>query len=419
MLYFSELDNIPVYTIEGTRVGYLDDLIFSFDKTPSIRKLLIATGNLRALQIKKLLDLDNKVIISYNDVERLTESKVIIKKTYKQTTIEENELYVRKNLLDTQVIDIEDNNIVRVNDVLIQKSQTHNFIIYGVDIGFAGVLRWLHIEKPIDKIFRLFHKTIPQETLAWSDIQPLELTRGRVVVKSHFSSVRKLHPADLADYLETQNFRNVATLIEGFDKNYLADVISELNPVFQRSLLKRMPISKVGYLISLLDPDEAVDVISIFSRKKQEEVLKYLPKDEGKTVRHLMTLSSTALGQYLNSDFLVVSPQDTVAEVLKKIKEESISFSNLDYVYVANSNHQLIGVFNLHELFLQGADVSVFRFMIQRLATANLTTSVEVAFRRMVRYKITTLPVIDRSRKMIGIVTFDDIAEEILKQFPQ
>ena len=79
-----------------------------------------------------------------------------------------------------------------------------------------------------------------------------------------------------------------------------------------------------------------------------------------------------------------------------------------------NSQSELIGVFNLHELLLQDFDVPVFRFMNQHVINASLTTPVEIAFRRLIKYRLNLLPVIDRQKRIIGLVSIDDIGEKML-----
>lgn len=419
MLYYSDIDHKPIFTVQGQLVGHLDDLIFSFEKTPRIKKFFITKGKSRFFDIKRLMDEEDKIVVPIFYLEKLKGKRIIIKDDYQETHTEENELFIKKNLLDTQVIDIEDNNIVRVNDVLIKDESPKDFSIDGVDIGLMGILRWFGLDKHFDNFFHSLRQSAPQYILPWSDIQPLELTRGRVVIKSRFNSLKTLHPADVADYLETQNFRNALTLIEGIDKEYVAEVISELNPSYQLSLLRRMPTEKIAYIVSLLDSDDAVDILSVLNKKKQETILASLGEKSANQIRKLLNFNTTPLGEYLNSDVVTVYHDERVSSVLKKIKENTSNFSLLHYVYVVNKEDQIIGVFSLHELLLSSLDTPVYKFMTSRLITASLTTPVEVAYRRMVKYKLETLPVIDESKKILGIISDDDIAEVVIRQYAE
>lgn len=412
MLYFSELYKKKVFTHDGAQLGYLEDLIFSVGRIPYIKKLVLSQSRL-PLQLSGRLK--QVKIIQIKCLQKITDSQVIIHSNFELGQIEENELYLKRNLLDTQVIDIEENNVVRVNDVLIQHTEGKGYAIYGVDIGITGILRWFHLEESVDHVLRMFKKHTTQSTLSWSDIQPLELSSGRVKLNYRFDRIKNLHPADLADYLERQNFKNSLAILETVDKEYLAQVISELNPHFQMDILRRMNIDKIVLVISSMDPDDAVDVLANLSKGKQQDVLQRLPREESQKLKKLLELGGTSLGQFLNTDFLTVKSDDLTSEVLKKIKDKTSDFSVLEYIYVVNDNNQLIGIFNMHEFLLQNMYTPVFRFMVQSVKSAILTTPVEVAYRRMIKYKINSLPVLDKKKVILGIVSIDDLGESLLK----
>ncbi len=416
MLYYSELDKIKIYSNNDKFIGVLDDLIFSVVNTPYITKLVVVPSKpskfpdfFNALRQKE------KLIIPIQHLNKINHVKMVIDDRFTQSEITENELFVKRNLLDTQVIDIEENEIVRVNDVLIH-DVGETLSIYGVDMGFPGILRWFKLEKNMGKLLKIFGLSVTQSILAWSDIQPLELTRGRVVVKTTFDKLKGLHPADLADYLETQNFKNALALIQGIDKKYLAEVVSELNPNFQSRLLKRLGTDKIVYIISMMEPDDAVDVLTQFSEKRKEAVMEKLPQKEAAEIKRLFKFSQTPLGEFLNLDFLSVNSDETCSDVIKKIKSLTTDFSILKYVYVANKNNQLIGVFDLHDLILQDSDMPVFRFMASKVFSSTLSTPVEVAFRRMTKYKISCLPVIDQNKQILGVVQIEDLSREIISR---
>ena len=76
-----------------------------------------------------------------------------------------------------------------------------------------------------------------------------------------------------------------------------------------------------------------------------------------------------------------------------------------------------MGVANLHEILQQDNDTLVYRFMIPSVVIIHLETPVEIAIKKMLKYKVDTLPVVDERKQPIGIVTFDDLAGEMLKKF--
>ena len=145
--------------------------------------------------------------------------------------------------------------------------------------------------------------------------------------------------------------------------------------------------------------------------------MKFLSAEAYKEIEYLLSLSKTPVGGILTTEFLTVSPDIRVKEVIKEIRKETKDFYYLHYVYVINRDNQLVGVFSLHELLQQHPDTPVYKFMTQNISVIQLSTPEIVVLRKIIKYKLFSLPVVDREKKMLGIVTFDDVIDLFLKQY--
>lgn len=399
MIYFSEIKGKKVITEDQIRVGILEDIIFKASEKPIITKLVIRNT------------LNNKFIIPVHHLSKINK-ELIIKKNYSTVTLGENELYLVKNLLDKQIIDLKGDKIIRVNDIAIQNKG--ELYVLGVDVGILGILRWLKLEKLVARFFDYFKIRLSSNFLSWADIQPLELARGSVKLKIREEKLKKIKPEDLADYLEITNIVNVKKVLEMLDETQAAEVINDLNLSYQVGLFRYYLPEKAAKLISFIDPDEAVDILLALPRKKREAIIEKLPEKEKQELNHLLRFSTTDLGNLMTTEFLVIHSDDLVKEVVDKIKKETEDFSSLFAVYVINKLDQLVGVFNPHELLLQPLDTPVYKFMVQNVIIVHLTTPVEIAVKKMFKYKLSALPVIDENKKLLGIITFDDLTGLIL-----
>jgi len=54
--------------------------------------------------------------------------------------------------------------------------------------------------------------------------------------------------------------------------------------------------------------------------------------------------------------------------------------------------------------------------MTQNIIVIHLTTPVEIAVKKMLKYKLSALPVIDMEKQILGIVTIDDVTEYLLEK---
>src|SRR3989338_5169732 len=402
MLYFSEIVGKKVYTEDDIHIGYLEDLIFLAAENPIVSKIVIRD------------QASQRLIISTDYLQKINKY-LSIEKEFLVTYLEENELYLVKNLLDKQIIDLKGNKIVRVNDVALQDEV--KLSIAGVDIGILGIFRRLRIgTNNFYKIATLFKIKLASQFLSWADIQPLELMRGNVKLRKKEEKLEKIRPEDLADYLEKTNVINARRFLKILDTEIAAEVIGNLNINYQTALFKNFHIDKAAKLISFLDPDEAVDVLLTLSKKKREEVLEKLSPKIKDQILHLLELSKKPIGTLITTEYLTVGPDDTVRQVIDKIKKETVDFSSLYCIYVVNKEKQLSGVVNLLEILRQDLDMPLYKFMTQNLVVIHLTTPIEIAMKKFLKYQLSALPVINQDKRIEGVVNFDDVASYILER---
>jgi len=407
MLYFSELEGKKVYTEDKIEIGILDDIIFVVSSNPKVSKLVVR------IPLKDPLILPFQFVVKMNGY-------IIVKKSYLESSLEENELYIKKNILDKQIIDIGGNKVVRVNDVALQENVTpdkYDLYITGVDIGLLGILRRLGIESYIYTFLHLFKIHLTSHFLPWGDVQPLELASGKVKLRKREEKLQNMRPEDLADYLERTNERNVYKFLRILDKKFAAEVIGNLNINYQRELFTHFEPLKSAEMLELINDEEAVDILLAIPRKKREEILICLKEHKKNKIQELMKYSKTSIGKIISSEYLHVSPTATVYEVMELIKKETASYAFLAAIYVLNNQKQLIGIFNLHDLLLHDKETPVFKFMAQNLIEIRLTTPVEIAILKILRYHLPALPVVDNERHMLGLLTFDHVARFIQRKF--
>lgn len=408
MLYFSELDKKKVVTTDGIFIGYLDDIIFLLDNKPKVTKIVVDFHG-------------QKTIINADAVHKFN-SIVRIAKFYTQAELAENELFVKRNILDKQVIDISGNKIVRANDVIIHEqinlsSHLYECYISGVDIGLIGILRRLHVENAMTKIIHFLGVNLVSNFLSWADIQPLDLARGSIRVKKEETKLQNMRPEDLADHLEQTNELNIKKFLRLLDKDFAAEVISNLNINYQRDLFKNWKSEKAAEIIEKLDTDVGADILFTLSKKKRDEILKCMSEKKQELLQSLLSITRTHIGKRISTEYIVAEPTETPRDVFKKLRKSAYEYESLDYVYILNQKKQLIGACNLLELLQQDENTPLYKFMSQNLIEGYLKTPLEMVVYKIIKYRLHALPIVDSNKQLLGIIPFDNISDIIESKF--
>ena len=173
MLYFSELSGKKICTEEKKYVGKLKDFLFLPAETPLITKVIITYHG-------------KDIIIPIKDV-RKNGIGFVLKKDYTLFGKTEGEVSLLHNLQNQQIIDIDGVKIIRVNDVII--SDSPEYIISGIDVGVLGVFRWIGAAKLVANILRRLGVQYKSEFIPWSDIQPDQVAKKRIILKRELENL--------------------------------------------------------------------------------------------------------------------------------------------------------------------------------------------------------------------------------------
>ena len=402
MLYFSELYGQKVFDFNKQYLGKLNDLLFLPIDTPLITKIVIVTP-------KK-----SEVIVPIKEIKKNGIGFILKQDFHRVEKDAEREVSLRHTLQNQQIIDINGEKIIRVNDVII--SDIPEYMISGIDIGVLGVFRWIGAANLLANLshqlgFRFKSKFIP-----WSDIQPSQAAHGRIILKKEQEKLERILPEDLAEHLERANITNVLKSLRVMDKDLSARVITDLNLDYQKEIFGRFTDKQAGQILSLIDPDEGVDVLLALEKDKREAIMEHIEKEKGQQIKFLMNHAKTPIGHLMSTNWLAVTADTMVKTAIEKIKKDAADFSELLYLYIVNKENQIVGVLNLHELILQKPDILLYKVMNQNLVLGRLTTPKEIVLRRLLKYHLYAMPIVDENRTILGIVSLQDIAEDILEE---
>jgi magnesium transporter len=400
MLFYSELIGKNVVSENHHLLGRLSDLIFLNEENPIITRAVLQSDKHRhEIPIDALRRVNNHIEVKLNNSNGKPKP---------------NELSITKALLDQQIIDLIGNKVVRANDIILQ--ETPVFCVSGIDVGITGIFRRLGIEGVLQNFHRIFHMEIPMQLLSWGDVLNLELTGGQIKLKHQEERLTHIHEEDLADYLELTNIQNAHRFLKSFDAKKVAQIIANLTINYQVELFQNFDTNKSVEIISYIDPDEAVDILLALDRKVRDKITKRLPREKQETLHRLMTFSRSPVGKLMTSEFCAVESHMTVRNIYKTIRRDTTDFSSLITIYVLNRDDQLVGVLNPHELMMQDFETPAYKFMITDPIVVLLTTPIEVVIYKFLKYKIPAIPVINREKMILGIITIDDVSDILLKK---
>lgn len=226
-----------------------------------------------------------------------------------------------------------------------------------------------------------------------------------------------LHPADIAGLLEYLGEEERHRLLELLDDEALGETMLHL-PEEQRSeYLEELGPERIAEIVEELDPDDATDVISELPEAIAEEVLGQLQAVDRETtdeIRELLRYDEETAGGRMTTNFVAIRGEETVAIAIEEIRELVRETDVEVYVlYVVDAEGRLVGFARLQDLVLHRPETLVSAFAVREVIAVTADQDQELVAQLMQRYDLIQVPVVDDENRLLGVVTFDDIAEII------
>ncbi|MGE3800337.1 MAG: magnesium transporter [Candidatus Kapaibacterium sp.] len=259
------------------------------------------------------------------------------------------------------------------------------------------------------------NQTIP--TVAREMIDEIEV----LVESGDYGALRDrlsdLHPADIAGLLEYLQEEDRHTLLSLIEDNRLGETVLHLPEEQREEYLDELGPSRIAEIVDELDPDDAADVISELSDEIAEQVLGQMQRVDSEStdeIRELLRYDEETAGGRMTTDYVSIQQDETVASAIENIRDAVREYEIDIYVlYVVDAEEKLVAFVRLQDLVLHSPQTLVSSFMVRDVIAVTADEDQELVAQLMQRYDLIHVPVVDNENRLLGIVTFDDIAEII------
>ncbi len=400
-IFVSELLDQKVIDRGGEMVGRLKDFIaIRGDVFPVIERFVMKKGG----KLYKIL---------WEEIELFNREFTLCRSSSEELKLKEpleEEIFVVKDLLDKQIVDINGAKLVRVNDLKI-KEIGEKLCIIAVDVGFRGLLRRIGLKGKGGKFWRALVRGIPYDLISWGLIQPLEPKVTKLVLSIPKDVLAHHHPYDIANILEKLPPDEQESLIESFGVEKIAEALPELEEKRQVEIVERLKKEKAADILEAMPPDEAADLLGDLPDEKAEELMGEMEREVVEEVKELLQHEDDTAGGLMTTDYVALRPYMTVDETLSFLKLAAPDVENLNTIFITDENDHLIGYISLRDLFIHPSEAPLSSFMNQRVKSVFPDSDGMEVAKIMAKYNLLSLPVVDKEQKLIGIITVDDVLE--------
>ena len=321
----------------------------------------------------------------------------------------QGEVLLRRDVLGRRLIRVDSGRLITAADIQLAAGRA-GWRVAGVDTSqrsrLLRLLPWLRPSTPEVRSF-----------VDWSQVEPFvgHVPTSRLLMP--LRRLRRLHPAEIADIVERASHEEGQEIISAVhgDPELEADVFEELNLEHQVEFLRSRSDADAAAVLAGMGADDAADLITELDQERRAPILALLPAAKQAKVRALLSYSPESAGGLMSPDFVAVSESATVTEALAAVRAAaSLSPQVLADVFLTDAAGRLVGAAPLVSLIQARGNGGVAK-LVQRGDTAlEPGDDLPEVARLMTDFNLSVAPVVDDGRRVIGVISVDDVLEAML-----
>lgn len=225
-----------------------------------------------------------------------------------------------------------------------------------------------------------------------------------------------LHEADLADLIQLLRPEERAELIAALGEDFKAAALPELDEAVRDQVLEDMAPEQVAEALQQLDSDEAVYLLEDLDKGDQKDILAKLPYFERIALQRSLEYPEDSAGRIMQTDLIAVPPFWSVGQTIDYMRVAEDLPDRFYEIFVVDPAYHLIGSVALNRLLRSKRPTTIESITDEGLRPIMVEADQEEVARQFERYNLTSAPVIDEDKRLVGVITADDVVEVVQEE---
>jgi magnesium transporter len=228
--------------------------------------------------------------------------------------------------------------------------------------------------------------------------------------------VGDLHESDLGALLEALEGDQRSRLVELLGIHFDFTALTEVDDSVREEILEELPPKTVAEGVRDIESDDAVAILADMPQEDRAEVLEQLPALERHVLARSLDYPEDSAGRRMQTEFIAVPPQWNVGQTIDYMRETEELPERFYELYVVDDTGRFLGAVPLDRLSRSKRPVPVSDLMEAERRRVHANDDQEEVARLFQRYDLVAAPVVDANDRLVGAITFDDIADVIVEE---
>jgi len=227
-----------------------------------------------------------------------------------------------------------------------------------------------------------------------------------------------LHPARTADFMEGLTADEAWHVLQHASLNQRVEIFTYFPHEYQVEVIESQPRAEIAELIAEIAPDDRVDMLAGVRSEIVQELLALLPADERRDILRLSAYPEGTAGSLMTSEFAQLSENLSVREAFEELSHTAHELETIYYLYIVDDVGHLRGLVSTRQLVSSMAKQArkLGEMMDTEILSVHVLDDQEDVANKVARLDLLAIPVVDDERRMVGIITHDDVMDVVREE---
>lgn len=196
----------------------------------------------------------------------------------------------------------------------------------------------------------------------------------------------------------------------------LAGILEEAELDTQLRILKFLDNKKILKVFSYMSKDDIVDILGEMNVGKSKELINLMKSGDRAVIKELLGYKDDCAGGIMTTECIALNANLPIEDAIKKIKEIAPKTELIDTIFVVNRKKELIGTAQLRDILVAPENEKLEEITNEHFVYVDPETDQEEVALIVSKYDLTAIPVLNKKKAMLGIITIDDIVDVIVEE---
>lgn len=226
-----------------------------------------------------------------------------------------------------------------------------------------------------------------------------------------------MYEQDIAEFFEEiKDDEDMVKVFRLLPKGAAADVFSYISPDIQEEIIRKLSDAEVHNIIEDLSLDDAADLLEEMPANVVKRVLANSNPDTRAAINKLLQYEDDTAGTIMTTEYIDLKTEMTVETAIARIRKLAKDTEQINTFYVTDSARVLKGVVSIKDIILAKPEARIGDIMEEDVIYGETFTDQETLAHLFKKYDVLTMPIVDKEKRLVGIVTVDDIIDIINKE---